>query len=173
MEYTWNAFRSPLVFNRPKSWMVVGFGVAVNANIETLGCLPLLWISDAIISSASSRASSPDPRAIVTADISFPAVEECASSMITAKVFSFKFFTQSAMYKNFWIVVAMIFVLLFSAIARSAELHFSSITFIRPDLCSIRMIAFCSCWSTTSRSVTIMMLSKMILLSASCRELRR
>ena len=153
--------------------MVVGFGVAVKANMETLACLPFRLISLEIISSTSASVSSPEPSAIVTAAISLPAVEEWASSMMTAKCFSFRPFTLSTIKGNFWMVVAMIFVLPFSAIARSAELHLSSITRIRPALCSMPIMAFWSCRSTTTRSVTMTTLSKMILLSASWRLVRR
>ena len=173
MEYTWNASFCPFVFWCPKSWIVVGFGVAVKANIDTLACLPFRLISLEIISSTSASVSSPDPSVIVIAAISLPAVEECASSMMTANRLFFKLATLSTIYGNFWIVVAIIFVLPFSAIARSADTHLSSITRMSPALCSIPMIAFCSCLSTTTRSVTITTLSKIILLWASCSEVNR
>ena len=48
----------------------------------------------------------------VIAAISLPAVEECASSIITAKVLFFRFFTVSTIYGNFCIVVPIILILL-------------------------------------------------------------
>ena len=70
-------------------------------------------------------------------------------------------------YGNFCIVVAMIFVFPFNALARSSDVHLSSITRISPALCSRLVIAFWSCLSTTTRSVMMTILSKIILLSES------
>ena len=82
---------------------MLGFGVAVNANTDTFSCLPCFAISSTIKSSVvlSSMPISPAPSVIVTAAISFPAVEEWASSMITANFLFLKFATSSTMYGNF------------------------------------------------------------------------
>ena len=86
-----------LRFTRPKSCNVVGFGVAVNAKIDILACLPCFAISSVIMSSAvfSSIVISPEPSVIVTAAISFPAVDECASSIMTANFLFLRFTTSS------------------------------------------------------------------------------
>ena len=169
----WNASRCPFVFNRPNNIKVVGFGVAVKAKMLTLGCLPLRRISSVIMSWTSVKSSSPAPRLFDTAAMSFPEVLLCASSMITANFLFLSPFTLSTIYGNFWMVVAIIFVLLFNAFARSADEHFSSITRINPALCSIPNKAAWSWRSTTTRSVTTTTLSNICLLSVSWSEVRR
>ena len=162
IEYRSKASFFPSVFNEPNSWSVVGFGVAVKAIIDTLGCLPLLLISSsmrsAMLLSSSSRSSD---RTYVTDSIITPAVDECASSMITAKVLSFSSFTKSKIFLNLWIVDTIIFVLPFNASAKSLEVQSSSRAFIKPALCSIDNTAFWSCRSTTLRSVIMQIVSNM------------
>ena len=171
MEYRWNASFLPFVLVLPNSLRVVGFGVAVNANTDTFSGLPFLLTSFARMSSAST--SSPSLKTSVTAFMFLPAVDECASSIITAKCLSLSAFTLPTIYGNFWIVVTTIFVLPSSARPRSADVHFSSITRMNPDLCSNESTACCSWRSTTTLSVQMMILSKIILFSASCSDAKR
>ena len=144
----------------------------------TLDCLPERLISWVNISwrSGSSFSSSAD-KVWVTANIFLPAVDEWASSMITANFLFFKLgplLPASLMmfktYGNFWMVVTTTLVLLAKALSRSAELQSSSIVWITPSAISIRFIACCNCRSTTTRSVMIMILSKICLFSSSWRE---
>ena len=184
MEYRSKATFFPSSFRQPNSCKVVGFGVAVKAIMETLGCFPLRAISSSMISPIDFSSSDTSTgvaslslrlseRAYVTASMAVPAVEEWASSMITAKVLLFSSCTNSWMYMNLWMVVTMIFVLPLRASARSLDVHFSSMTLISPALCSSDSTAFWSWRSTTIRSVMMQTVSKMTLFSLSCKEARR
>ena len=133
IEYTWKASFFPCLLSVPNNCIVVGLGVAVKAKTEMFGCFPCLLISSTMASSAVASSSMfGRDNVMVTAAMSLPAVEECASSMMTAKVFFLLLVTFSIANGNFWMVVATILVLLSIALARSVELHLSSITRISP-----------------------------------------
>ena len=119
-------------------------------------------IEDSTSRLSSSLSSSLWERTVVIACINVPWVEECASSITTAKVLCLIFPNKSCwrIWKNLWIVVTTILVFPLSAEARSEECDLSSMTFTCPALWGIPWIASCSWRSTTIRSVTIRTVSK-------------